>query len=104
MGSAMTDGPGHHRWTMTHRESIPPYPDAHTAPPRHVVSRPVRHPAVRPSGAAEEGVRSAAMALFAIDIGLHAGNLVLQFRDVVPQFINPERIERQFFQPRPLAN
>lgn len=44
---------------------------------------------------AEEGVRGAAMALLALDVGFDARDLLAQLADVLAQFLDAERVEHQ---------
>ena len=55
-------------------------------------------------GPLEERVRRAAMALLAIDVRLHPGDLRLELIDIVTQLLDPERVEHQLLQPHPLAD
>src|SRR5271165_2657858 len=69
---------------------------------REGIAWPRQGPAM-PSRPAEEGVGGGSMAAFAGNIGLHPGDLLAQLVDVVAQFLDPERVQDQFLQPRALA-
>jgi hypothetical protein len=52
----------------------------------------------------EECVGGAFMAVLPPDIGLHPGNFIVQFADIIAQFLDPQGVQNQFLEPGPFAD